>query len=159
MLITKRGIIRTYSPKTQKLISLYPKVMKESWKERNVSKICRKFGIKSDSIIRYWINRTYTPRVFKELRKCKWLPLNDSNELAYLCGFLVSDGHLNKNLITSRFFNRSEKILRRIVNLLYMVFGKINLTFDKSKKITTIYTDSLVARAFYLCGVPKGDKR
>lgn len=124
----------------------------------------------SESSIRGYLHGKYAPNFYKEVKKCSWLPLKTSKELAYLCGFLFGDGHIRKELSSSTFYNKNLNLLNTVNEYLEIVFEqkqhlsmkiltyKIDGYICRNKKRYSIDTNSLIARAFYSCSVPKGNK-
>jgi len=169
IICSTNNIISTFNKDIINRLKRYIEILMLGKQGFGAKEISNKTGFCLSSI-RGYLHGKYAPNFYKEIKKCSWLPLKTSKELAYLCGFLFGDGHLRKELSSSTFCNENLNLLNTVNEYLKIVFGqkqhlsirmsnyKINGYTYKNKKKHLIYTNSLISRTFYICGIPKGNK-
>ena len=169
IICSTKDIISTFNKDITNRLEKYIEILMLGKQRISSKEISNRTGF-SESSIRGYLCRKYAPKFYKEVKNCSWLPLKTSKELAYLCGFLFGDGHIRKELCSSTFHNENLNLLNTVNKYLEIVFGlkqhlsikistyKINGYTYRNKKKHSIDTNSLIARTFYICSVPKGNK-
>ncbi|MFQ6009896.1 MAG: LAGLIDADG family homing endonuclease [Candidatus Aenigmatarchaeota archaeon] len=86
------------------------------------------------------------------------LPLEFSENLSYLCGLIITDGHLNKNLRWVQFTNKSKYLQKIFLKKIKDVF-KYNKYYQNEKDRIQIYIKSKnITIIFHCIDIPKGRK-
>lgn len=152
--VSVQDLIRTYSPKTRERLNKYPEIMATKREGKSTLEIERTMGV-SDSTVSYYTMKAFYPRMYRELKACRWLPLKKSKGLDFLVEYVRDHGHIHKSLNTAKLWSADRFELKRINERLKRVFRR-RFKIRKDRRIYVIYTDSLTARALYVAGVPVG---
>jgi len=88
------------------------------------------------------------------------IPKNLSKELARLIGYVMGDGHINKDLTGIRFFNEDDEIFKDYIHCVNKVFGiKSKIKKDKNRCRHISLPSKLIAQFFNkILQIPKGKK-
>ena len=156
MAVSIGDVLGTYSPAIRERVARYPEIVRARAEGKRLKEIERDFGV-SDSLISCYANKSVSPKVYRILESCRWLPLKKSEDLDFLVGYARDHGYISERLHTAKIWSADRFELQRIRKRMRKVFMR-NFEIKRDRRIYVISTDSLTARALHLAGVPVGRK-